>query len=153
MVGNYHDPKSEDLLIAALEYFGGRDQVMCLVVNRTDYEKRFILKNLPLALDVRFLENAVDGLQLLYAADIAVSGGGTMNREAALLGTPACSIFTGRRPYLDEYLADSGRLTFIGKPSDFGAVGIHRKPKKPFRLPNSNLAEEVVDILVDKMNP
>src|SRR4051812_7699056 len=38
---------------------------------------------------------AVDGPNLLYHADLTISGGGTMNREAAVLGTPAYTVFAG----------------------------------------------------------
>lgn len=67
--------------------------------------------------NIIFLEKEVNGLQLLFSADISVSGGGTMNRESALLGTKTYSIFTGKRPYLDEYLQDMGKLKFIEESS------------------------------------
>ena len=55
----------------------------------------------------------LDGPSLLAAADLSISGGGTMNREAALLGTPAYSIFTGPTGALDEELIRTGRLVAI----------------------------------------
>jgi hypothetical protein len=42
-----------------------------------------------------------------------ISGGGTMNREAAALGVPVYSIFRGRIGGVDAYLAKSGRLVMI----------------------------------------
>ena len=44
---------------------------------------------------------AVDGRSMVAFADVLVSGGGTMNREAAVLGTPAWSIFEGRLGAVD----------------------------------------------------
>ena len=41
-------------------------------------------------------ERAVDGRSLVALADVLVSAGGTMNREAAVLGTPVWSMFEGR---------------------------------------------------------
>jgi len=41
-------------------------------------------------------KEAVDGLNLLWYSDLVVSGGGTMNREAAALGVPVYSIFRGK---------------------------------------------------------
>ena len=38
---------------------------------------------------------AIDGLNLMWHSDLVVSGGGTMNREAAALGVPVFSIFKG----------------------------------------------------------
>jgi uncharacterized protein len=51
-----------------------------------------------------------------------VSGGGTMNREAAALGIPVYSIFRGKIGAVDRQLAKEGRLVLIEKLSD-----IHEK--------------------------
>ena len=40
--------------------------------------------------------SAVDGPSLVWAADLVVSAGGTMNREAAVLGVPTWTTFAGR---------------------------------------------------------
>ena len=42
-----------------------------------------------------------------------ISGGGTMNREAAALGVPVYSIFGGKLGAVDKFLASSGRLTIL----------------------------------------
>ena len=62
-------------------------------------------------------ERAVDGRSLVAFADLPVSAGGTMNREAAVLGTPVWSIFEGRLGAVDEQLAREGRLRFLSDPS------------------------------------
>lgn len=59
-----------------------------------------------------------DGLNLMWFSDLVVSGGGTMNREAAALGVPVYSIFGGKMGAIDQYLAKQGRLTIIDKPSE-----------------------------------
>jgi predicted glycosyltransferase len=53
---------------------------------------------------------AVDGRSLLAYADAMVGGGGTMNREAALLGTPTFTIFAGRLGAVDRELIRLGLL-------------------------------------------
>jgi predicted glycosyltransferase len=55
----------------------------------------------------------VDGLNLLWFSDLAVSGGGTMNREAAALGVPVFSIFRGKIGMVDRALERDGKLTII----------------------------------------
>lgn len=62
--------------------------------------------------------SAVDGLNLLWFSDLVVSGGGTMNREAAALGVPVYSIFRGKIGAVDRCLAQQGRLTLIETPDD-----------------------------------
>jgi predicted glycosyltransferase len=55
----------------------------------------------------------VDGLNLLWFSDLAVSGGGTMNREAAALGVPVYSIFRGKIGMIDRILEKKGQLKII----------------------------------------
>ena len=55
-------------------------------------------------------DGAVDGQSLLAGADLVVSAGGTMNREAVVLGTPVYTTFAGRLGGVDERLIAEGRL-------------------------------------------
>jgi uncharacterized protein len=55
-------------------------------------------------------ERAVDGRSLLAHADVLVGAGGTMNREAALLGTPTYTMFSGRLAAVDAELIRLGLL-------------------------------------------
>ena len=70
-------------------------------------------------------ERAVDGRSLVALADVLVSAGGTMNREAAVLGTPVWSIFEGRMGGVDELLVREGRLRVLRDPAD---LTVQRKP-------------------------
>ena len=70
-------------------------------------------------------ERAVDGRSLAALADLVVSAGGTMIREAAVLGTPVWSIFEGRLGAVDERLAGEGRLRFLRDPDE---LVLERKP-------------------------
>ena len=63
-------------------------------------------------------EHAVDGLNLVWHSDLVVSGGGTMNREAAALGVPVYSIFRGKLGAVDRHLAREGRLVLIESRED-----------------------------------
>ena len=49
---------------------------------------------------------------------LVISGGGTMNREAAALGVPVYSIFRGTIGAVDHYLAEHGRLVLLESPAD-----------------------------------
>ncbi len=71
---------------------------------------------------------ALDGANLIAAADLVVSAGGTMNREAAALGTPAWTIFAGRPAAIDEALAREGRLRRISTREDLRSLTIEKKP-------------------------
>jgi len=58
------------------------------------------------------------GLDLIWASDLVISGGGTMNREAAALGVPVYSIFRGRIGAVDQHLAAEGRLVLLESVED-----------------------------------
>jgi predicted glycosyltransferase len=67
------------------------------------------------ALDPQLIipERAVDGRSLAALGDLVVSAGGTMIREAAVLGTPVWSIFEGRPGAVDEQLVAEGRVRLL----------------------------------------
>jgi predicted glycosyltransferase len=60
--------------------------------------------------DVRVPADVVHGTSLLRAADLVIGAGGTMNREAALLGTPTYTLFAGELAAVDAALIVEGRL-------------------------------------------
>jgi predicted glycosyltransferase len=86
-----------------------------VVLARTD-EQRRTLRELDAGLVVP--ERAVDGRSLAALADLVVSAGGTMIREAAVLGTPVWSIFEGRPGAVDEQLEREGRVRFLHDPAE-----------------------------------
>ncbi len=62
-------------------------------------------------------ERAIDAQSLIAFADLVVSAGGTMNREAVALGTPVYTTFAGRMGGVDEALIDDGRLRVLEDPA------------------------------------
>jgi predicted glycosyltransferase len=61
-------------------------------------------------------EHAIDAQSLIARADLVISAGGTMNREAVALGTPVYSTFEGRLGAVDEQLIAAGRLRKLSDP-------------------------------------
>jgi predicted glycosyltransferase len=61
---------------------------------------------------------AVDAQSLVAYADLVISAGGTMNREAVALGTPVYTTFEGRLGAVDEALLHEGRLHKLGDPRE-----------------------------------
>jgi predicted glycosyltransferase len=89
---------------------------------------------------------AVDGRSLVALADLLVSAGGTMNREAAVLGTPVWSIFEGRLGAVDEQLIRDGRLRLLQRADDLeiapkNGIGRVRNPRDPADLLRAALPE------------
>jgi predicted glycosyltransferase len=63
-------------------------------------------------------EHAVDAQSLVALADLVISAGGTMNREAVALGTPVWTTFEGRMGAVDEALIGAGRLRRLARAQD-----------------------------------
>ena len=73
---------------------------------------------------------AVDGPNLIYHSDLVISAGGTMNREAAALGTPVYTAFLGRLAAVDRYLIDSGRMTLISEAAEIAKIVLAKKARR-----------------------
>jgi predicted glycosyltransferase len=67
-------------------------------------------------------ERAIDAQSLVAFADLVVSAGGTMNREAVALGTPVFTTFEGRLGAVDERLIAEGRLRRLERPEQLELV-------------------------------
>lgn len=67
-------------------------------------------------------ERAIDAQSLIALADLVVSAGGTMNREAVALGTPVWTTFEGRLGAVDERLIAEGRMRRLRDPSEVAFV-------------------------------
>jgi predicted glycosyltransferase len=70
-------------------------------------------------------DRAIDAQSLVSYADLMISAGGTMNREAVALGTPVFTTFEGRLGAVDEALLREGRLRKLEDP---GQIEIARRP-------------------------
>jgi hypothetical protein len=97
-----------------LELLGRRDDVHAVVLPRTD-EQRAYVRSLALPSAI-VPERAIDAQSLIAAADLVISAGGTMNREAVALGVPVYTEFAGRLGGVDEQLIREGRLRVLTDP-------------------------------------
>jgi uncharacterized protein len=87
-------------------------------------------------------ERAVDAQSLVAYADLVISAGGTMNREAVALGTPVFTTFEGRLGAVDEALLREGRLRKLDDPGQIevrrrhanGELRVRRDPRELVRL-------------------
>ena len=111
------------LFAGVLELLGRDSGVHAVVLPRTPEQRASIrAASLPSLL---VPERAVDALSLIALADLVVSAGGTMNREAVALGTPVYTTFSGRTGAVDERLVREGRLRALGTADD---LRVERKP-------------------------
>jgi predicted glycosyltransferase len=95
-------------------------------------------------------EHAIDAQSLVAFADLLISAGGTMNREAVALGTPVFSAFEGRLGAVDERLIAEGRLRKLASADEVvlekrsresaGADRVRRDPRELVALLSAPLA-------------
>jgi predicted glycosyltransferase len=119
---HYHRPAGDQLFVETVEFLAGHPQVRMVILPRNDKTERARLQRLwPELCERRTIiipAEPLNGLDLIWHSDLVISGGGTMNREAAALGVPVYSIFGGEIGAVDRYLADTGRLTLIETVQD-----------------------------------
>jgi predicted glycosyltransferase len=97
-----------------LEQLGRREDVHVVVLPRTEEQRAYVYSlSLP---SVIVPDGAVDAQSLMAGADLVISAGGTMNREAVALGVPVYTEFAGRLGGVDEQLIREGRLRVLTDP-------------------------------------
>jgi predicted glycosyltransferase len=122
-VSLYHR-HANPLFPQTLDALGRRDDVHAVVLPRTE-EQREIVRSLNLP-SVIVPDRAVDAQSLIALADVVVSAGGTMNREAASLGVPVYTTYGGRLGGVDEMLIREGRLRPLTDPR---AIDLVKRPR------------------------
>ena len=120
-VSLYHR-HSNPLFPQTLAYLGALETAHAVVLPRTDEQREYV-RELALP-SVIFPERAVEAQSLIALADVVVSAGGTMNREAAALGVPVYTTYGGRLGGVDEELIRQGRLKPLTDPR---ALDLHKR--------------------------
>jgi uncharacterized protein len=120
-----------------LEWLAGTD-LQAVVLPRTPAQADEVRRLGPFTVP----EHAVDAQSLVAYADLVVSAGGTMNREAVALGTPVYTTFEGRLGAVDEALLREGHLRRLGDPAEIvverrqahGQLRTRRDPRELVKL-------------------
>jgi len=137
----YHAPN--DVYGAAIRRLAAADQAQAVVIPRTEEQgeevRRMGVENLIVP------ERAIDAQSLIAFADLVVSAGGTMNREAVALGTPVFTTFAGRMGGVDEALIAAGRLRVLDDPDELPL----RKRETPVGVLNPRDPDFLVDAILD----
>lgn len=94
------------------------------------------------------LDQPVNGLDLLYHSDLVIGGGGTMNREAAVLGVPVVSIFKGESGAVDEWLEQQGKLTNLSSAEESDRF-VRKRDRTERIAANSSVKDEIIQTILD----
>jgi predicted glycosyltransferase len=140
-VSLYHRHENP-LFPETLRALGGRDDVHVVVLPRVAAQRDFV-RGLGLP-SVIVPEHAVDAQSLIAFADLVVSAGGTMNREAVSLGVPVYTVFGGKLGAVDEQLIHEGKLRSLREPT---AIEIRKRDEQQFTQVRRDPAE-LLDLLL-----
>lgn len=149
---NYHNENSEILFRELLKYLLSNPQTFTIISPRTD-EQRFEIEQLIVSLNLDLarcliLKKAVNGLDLALNVDLLISGGGTMNREAVLLGTKVYSIFAGKQGALDLAMEQDGMIIFVRSIEDINKINLEKSKKREI----VDLTSKVEDCIKEQIN-
>ncbi|WP_085811721.1 DUF354 domain-containing protein [Geoanaerobacter pelophilus] len=149
---HYFKEESLRLFEAAMSWLGAEEQVSVILLPRNNGQADFVRSRWPQLLQsgkVKIPDQVIPGLNLIWYSDLVISGGGTMNREAAALGVPVYSIFRGEIGSVDRHLSDTGRLTIIENADDLRMKVTLKKREhsQVYQPPSRPALKQIVDIL------
>jgi len=129
-MAHYYNKKSGLLMEEILKYLiKNKEKINVIFISRTVEQTKkfawFVSQDF-----VRVPPRALDGPSLLYFSDVMIGGGGTMNREAALLGVETYSIFTGKKGSVDKFLEKQGKLHFIQNIGEIENIILEKRDKE-----------------------
>ena len=118
---HYHNPESDKIFTEVVNWLVGDQNVVTVLLPRTAGQEQEIRKQWATYFASGKLivpSQAIDGLNLIWHSDLVISGGGTMNREAAAVHVPVYSTFRGKIGAIDQYLVGQKRLVLIESVAD-----------------------------------
>ena len=124
---HYHDERGDELFFQLLDYLKDKDDLAVLLTLRFPEQRKLIEERLGTKMGNIKIIDTVDGLNLVWHSDIVISGGGTMNREAAVMGVPAYTIFTGKQPSVEKELVKLGKIKKIDSEMDFQSIILRKR--------------------------
>jgi uncharacterized protein len=129
----------DDLYDRVMDRLADSSEAQAVVIPRTAGQEDAVRARDAVNLIVP--ERAIDAQSLIALADLVVSAGGTMNREAVALGTPVFTTFAGRMGGVDEALIAEGRLRVLEDPAELEL----RKREAPVGVLNPRDPQLLVD--------
>lgn len=144
---HYHNPEADGIFAAILARIAETRNAQLILIPRTrdqvEAARSAGIKDL-------IIPNRVfHGPSLVAAMDVVISGGGTMTREAAIMGIPSYSFFRGRNGMVDETLTRCNRLLNLVTPGDAATILRLEKRQSQPQVPNpAPLVRYVTDAIL-----
>jgi hypothetical protein len=156
---HYHNPQSDELFAATITFLSKSHNTKLVALPRNEKQAVELKQRWPDLFAkgaMRIPAQVVDGLNLIWHSDLVISGGGTMNREAAALGVPVYSVFRGTIGAVDRYLSERGRLVLLESVQDVQTkIRVMRRkrlarPQRGDGITLSSIVEQIVAVVDEK---
>src|SRR5579883_74236 len=115
---HYRSEASFRLFEEMMRMLKTKNNVQVVITPRDKSQKEELQQRFSNETNIIIPPHAVNGLNLLYHSDLVISGGGTMNREAAALGVPCITIFKGQIGAVDRDLIDKRKMIEVTKAEE-----------------------------------
>jgi uncharacterized protein len=129
----------DDLYERVVRLLADSPEAQAVIIPRTEPQRKAV--SALGAANLVVPERAIDAQSLIALADLVVSAGGTMNREAVALGTPVFTTFAGQMGGVDEALIEAGRLRVLSDPAELSL----RKRETPIGVLHPRDSEPLVE--------
>ena len=148
-MAHYYVQESGALFREVMALLCARQDVEVILLPRTSDQGRELEGELARTgcPNVHIPARVYDGPSLVWFSDLVISGGGTMNREAATLNVPVYSIYQGPLGAVDRHLSETGRLRLIGDASELADIPLVKaSPEKRATTPQAQ--KKVLEFIV-----
>jgi predicted glycosyltransferase len=142
LAATYHrfeNPFFDELLAHVLAH---PSTYVILLPRTPDQRQRYREKQYP---NLLVPTHPLDGPNLIYHSDLVISAGGTMNREATVLGTPVYTVFKGEMGNVDRYLIQSGKMVQVSGSADLPKIVLEKKAPHAASAGRKQILGEVVE--------
>jgi predicted glycosyltransferase len=126
------------------EHLADKSNLTIVLLPRTREQKRIFESKMYA--NVFIPKHAINGANLIYHSDLVISAGGTMNREAVVLGTPTYTVYAGQLGSIDSHFISTGRMIHIKSDEDISKIVLQKKrAEKQSILENKKLLHDIVE--------
>ena len=151
-MAHYAVKRSSVVFNQVLDYLCGLSSVQLILLPRTRQqgeELKAVVRKRGYT-NIVIPDTVYNGPSLIWYSDIVISGGGTMNREAAALGVPVFSIYQGPIGAVDRHLIDMGRLIHVKDIDDLKSIPLV-KSTRGGEVPKSETGSRLTDFIVSRI--
>lgn len=149
---HYLESSNENFQDYLVDKITSQENVKIIVLARTEWQKKKFRIKAKRFSNIKVCEEVIDGPSLISLSDLVISGGGTMIREAAVLGVPAISFFHGKLGMVDQWLEAKGILTIIKDEKDLTKILPLKKRYNPIINPGNGVITSVIDAICNTAN-